>query len=318
MTTGLRVEPYHDSMAEDWDAFVWHESGNGTLWHTRRFLSYHPPERFQDASVLVYDGDLLVCVLPACRDGEGAFSHKGSTAGGPVVRGDWIRTRYLLRLAGALLEHYEGRLTTRLPESIFAPDALDPLLYVLGRDGRISVEMGVYRDLRQVDDLLAGVSRSRTRSNIRKALRDGLEIRLAETEDEYIAFHGLLAENLEKHGTEPTHSLEEMLTLRRLLSDRQLLLLGLDGERVVAGTWVQKATGRAWHTFYIAKDYDAGHGVMPAVLVEAMRVAKEAGADYLNFGICTEDGGLTANEGLFDFKESLGGTTVNRYTIRPG
>jgi hypothetical protein len=48
-----------------------------------------------------------------------------------------------------------------------------------------------------------------------------------------------------------------------------------------------------------------------------MSLARRGGAAFLNFGICTEDQGARMNLGLFDFKESLGGETVNRYLVDP-
>ena len=37
---------------EDWDRFVLN-SDNGTIFHTRKFLSYHPKTRFKEASIVV-------------------------------------------------------------------------------------------------------------------------------------------------------------------------------------------------------------------------------------------------------------------------
>jgi hypothetical protein len=37
----------------------------------------------------------------------------------------------------------------------------------------------------------------------------------------------------------------------------------------------------------------------------------------LNFGICIEDQGRVVNWGLFEFKEGLGGETMNRYLVLP-
>ena len=58
----LDIRPYAASDAEEWDDFVENRSGNGTLFQTRRFLSYHPEGRFEDRSVLVRSGGELVCV----------------------------------------------------------------------------------------------------------------------------------------------------------------------------------------------------------------------------------------------------------------
>ncbi len=50
----ITVSPYKASFQEDWDRFV-RQANNGTLFHLRQFLSYHPPGRFEDHS-LVFTG----------------------------------------------------------------------------------------------------------------------------------------------------------------------------------------------------------------------------------------------------------------------
>src|SRR3990167_8351947 len=84
----MDIVPFRPEQSEAWDAFV-EESRNGTLFHLRRFLAYHPPERFQDASLMVYDGTRLAAVLPAAEDVRNAkhrlLSHPGATLGGLVL-----------------------------------------------------------------------------------------------------------------------------------------------------------------------------------------------------------------------------------------
>jgi lipid II:glycine glycyltransferase (peptidoglycan interpeptide bridge formation enzyme) len=137
---------------------------------------------------------------------------------------------------------------------------------------------------------------------------------------EYKKFYNILEDNLAYHGVTPTHTLEEFLDLKDRLGSQQMLIAGYNkDEHLVSGTWIIKACKTAWHTLYIAKDYEkGGHAATPCVLYRAMVLAKQAGVPYLNFGICTEDKGQTMNLGLFDFKESFGGETINRYQLLAG
>ena len=38
--------------SDEWDDFV-DSSDNGTIFHKRTFLSYHPKDRFEDASLVI-------------------------------------------------------------------------------------------------------------------------------------------------------------------------------------------------------------------------------------------------------------------------
>ena len=69
-----------------WDDYVLKSPG-GTIFHTARFLSYHPAARFEFMNLAVGEGDDLVCVLPGGRvsTGEGSVfrSPVGASFGGP-------------------------------------------------------------------------------------------------------------------------------------------------------------------------------------------------------------------------------------------
>ena len=49
-----------------WDSFV-KNANNGTLFHLRKFLSYHPKGRFVDHSIEFYKKNTLYSVFPAAE-----------------------------------------------------------------------------------------------------------------------------------------------------------------------------------------------------------------------------------------------------------
>ncbi len=74
---------------EEWDNFV-DSSDNGTIFHKRLFLSYHPKGRFHDVSLVFKKNDQPFAVYPAAvieRDGKKIFvSHAGASYGGFVYK----------------------------------------------------------------------------------------------------------------------------------------------------------------------------------------------------------------------------------------
>ncbi|MDZ7413397.1 MAG: GNAT family N-acetyltransferase, partial [candidate division KSB1 bacterium] len=62
----MEITRYQDQHAEEWDRFVW-AANNGTIFHTRRFLSYHPPGRFEDHSLVFKKRGRVLALLPAVR-----------------------------------------------------------------------------------------------------------------------------------------------------------------------------------------------------------------------------------------------------------
>ena len=87
------VEIYRYTYSDQslWDDFV-PNANNGTLFHLRSFLSYHPYDRFVDHSLLVNKKGKLFSVFPAAEqeiDGNRYLvSHPGSSVGSFVVNED--------------------------------------------------------------------------------------------------------------------------------------------------------------------------------------------------------------------------------------
>ena len=82
------LHQYINQNESPWDKFVL-SSNNGTLFHLRKFLNYHPKDRFQDHSILIEKKQNLFSVLPAAElivDSKRILvSHPGSTVGSFVV-----------------------------------------------------------------------------------------------------------------------------------------------------------------------------------------------------------------------------------------
>lgn len=311
-----RIVEYDPEKQRVWDEFVRDESVNGTIFHTRNFLSYHPDERFIDQSIIVYHHERPVCVFPACDDEGVAFSHCGSSYGGPILAAEYYRIKKMVPILETIYEYYRGNLAMRIAPSIFGTPRNDPIVYFFSRVMNITCELGVCKNL-EVEDLIESMPRQSHRSAIRRNIDNDALVRTPNSRDEIETFYQILKSNLQNHNEEPTHTFKELLGLRKRLGDDQVLLLSFDvkGE-MDGGTWVFKASDQTWHTFYIAKDYSKGdYATTPFVLYHAMRRAREEGAAFLNFGICTTEKGKKINEGLFDFKESLGGETINRYIL---
>ena len=84
----FEIYRYTDSDQSLWDDFV-PNANNGTLFHLRSFLSYHPYDRFVDHSLLVNKKGKTFSVFPAAEqeiDGSRYLvSHPGSSVGSFVV-----------------------------------------------------------------------------------------------------------------------------------------------------------------------------------------------------------------------------------------
>ncbi len=84
------VIKYETSRKAEWNAFVDypldHRGGakNATFLFNRDFMEYHA-DRFEDYSLMVFEGEKLVALLAANKVDETLFSHQGLTYGGLVL-----------------------------------------------------------------------------------------------------------------------------------------------------------------------------------------------------------------------------------------
>lgn len=322
----LFIEPYRPEQQAEWDTFV-ASSRNGTIFHTQTFLSYHPPERFQDASVLIRDAKGRVrAVFPAAvtenaAGGRVLSSHAGSTYGGFVIDRDFDLKEAFL--AVRLIEDYARALEVQVVEIRHAEKIFH---LVPAEDVDFALEMAGFqlckRELSSAillegltPETIFDMAQSMHRRYTKKALRSGVKVRLS---DDYGSFHRLLTTNLAKrHETRPTHTREEMERIRQLLPGRVCLFAGFVDDEMAAGVWLLRCNAKATHTFYLAQDYRFQHlRPLRAVIHELICWHLGQSYRYLNLGISTENSGRVVNWGLFRFKESFGARGVIRTTYR--
>lgn len=315
----LELKRYTSKMEEEWDDFVW-QSRNGTIFHTQRFIGYHPPGRFEDCSLMFGYKSRLVAVLPAAiqaRDGKRILrSHPGTSYGGPVLAFE-VGTEQTIEILQMLvdfaqqnsLDAVEMRIAPRVYQR-YPSEELDLALAYLGFE-ITSVELSSAIQLSGGEESWWQLFRSDTARSIRKALEeDSLCVR---DSDDWARYWEILEENLRYHDVRPTHTLDEIQRLKRLFPQRIRLFASYLDDTITAGIVCFLCNDKAVHTFYHAQDYDyQRYRSLNLVIYRLMQWGYEQGYRYMNLGISTEDSGRVINPGLFRFKEGFGARGVVR------
>ncbi len=313
----LDIRPFDSQQSETWDAFV-QESYNGTLFHERRFLGYHPPERFTDASLMIFRDSRLLAVMPAARreaEGERVLaSHPGASFGGPVVRAgaSLKETDELVQAIIRWAEENEFKaIDITLPPAVYlkAPgNYLDFCLYKQGFRYR-KREMSSVVPLPGEEAAVLPMFSSQARRAVRKAQKSGVLIRL---DEDYAGFYRILERNLRlRHNVIPTHTLPELEQLVALYPDRIHLYAAYAGQRMIAGLVMFDATAQTTLAFYISHDQDfQQYRAVNLLFYEVFCRYVRAGYRYLDFGLFSVD--MEPNWGLARFKEGFGALGVFR------
>jgi hypothetical protein len=296
-----------------WDAFV-PQARNGTVFHMRKFLAYHPADRFQDHSLLFLDGEKLIAVLPAALKDNVLVSHPGASYGGFVLKPDVSVTEtgaiVDTLIAYAKEKKFAGISLLRLPPvSLHRQWSEDQLYWAYQRGFSLTrTEMDGAIDLSSLTpDMVMDSLTGKCRNMVRQAERAKITVKLT---NDFATYWPVLEG---RHGTKPTHTVEEILKLHALLPNHFRLLSAHAGKTMVGGIVLITINDRALYTLYMAQEYSAQKDhPMHLLLAEAMKLAIKEGKKVLHLGVSTEDGGKKVNEGLFFFKESFGCRPVRR------
>jgi len=265
----ISIQPFIETNFNDWDNFVL-TSNTGTLFHTRKFLSYHPPDHLEDTSLVFLKEDRQLALLPAAvriyNNARILSSHCGASYGGFVLKSP-LAVADAFRLVEGLLDYarshnFDGVELTPPPQ-IYLKRPNNYIDFALVKNDFIyrkrEISSVIPLDFR-VDDILATFSAASRRA-VRRALKLAVEVREC---DAYADFYQILKNNLKmRHNVSPTHTLEELHQLKALFPEKIKLFAAFAEEKMVAGVVMFICNPKVVLAFYIshAEDYQHFRGV---------------------------------------------------------
>lgn len=297
----MNVRRYRHADAELWNAFL-KSTKNATFLFNRNFMDYHA-DRFTDCSLLFFENDKLRALFPANWEKEErrVCSHRGLTYGGLLMAADVTAAEVLdmFRLLTAWYRKELGAVSLLYKPIpyIYAAYPAEEDLYALFRSGAVLCTRAV-SSVVPLDVPLA--MRTLRLRGAKKALQNDLYIDRLGDNDGYTlaAFWRVLEQVLKKyHQTKPVHTVKEMALLMERFPKEIKLYLVRHNKEVVAGC-VVFVTGKVAHIQYIASSDQGREWGALDLLFRHLITERYKGKDYLDFGISTEDGGRTLNEGL--------------------
>lgn len=304
----------------EWDEFV-EQSDNGTMFHTRRFLSYHPVGRFTDASAILKNENKITALFPAViieRNGLKILSsHSGASYGGFVHNSD-LNFKDAHILVESILDYAQSlncdAIQMTLNPIIYQKHVSNYLDFALVRNGFTYVkrEISSVVQLPKTQQEILPMYREEARRAIRKSQKLGVRIAECERFEEY---YTILSQNLKmRHGVSPTHTLDELLLLKRKFPTKIRLWGAFLDEKLIAGVCNFSANEKVVLAFYISHDEEyQEYRPVNTLFYEIMKQSSFEGFDYLDFGIFTVN--MEPNWGLARFKENFGSRGIFRDTF---
>lgn len=318
---GIQIKQFKNTLRPEWEEFV-SAANNGTIFHRQQFLDYHPKTRFENRHLMLYEENRLAAVIPALiKDEQGTctvISYGGASYGG-LVTAPGLGVAQIDRIAEAVTVHWakEGvkRILITQPPLIYLRQPHQYIDFSLARLGYkylkreitavIPLEFGS-------DDEIISSFRAETRTALRKSYKSGINVQTSDNVDE---FYHILERNLSsRHNVKPTHSLEELKKLKKLLPQDIIQFTSYLGGRAVAGITVFVCNPKVILAFYISHDQEfQEHRPVNSVYHQVIKWGWEKGFKYLDLGTFTLN--MQPNWGLGRFKENFGARGFLRDTL---
>lgn len=312
---------YDENIHVFWDDFV-KEANNGTIFHERKFLNYHPKGRFNDHSLIFMERNKTIALFPAVDvelDGKRILlSHRGSSYGGivqPVNQGVEKNVQMVKVLSNyAKSEGFDSIIMTLAPD-IYNRQLNNYLEFACFLEGYTYLKREISSVLKLEDNIDKNIAKFKSthRTAYRRGEKMGVKVR--ETDD-YEAFYSILKNNLKiRHGVNPTHSLEELKKLKTLYPERIHLYAAYIEENMIAGIVMFDTNDLVTLAFYISHDeaYQEYRGVN-VLFKEVIEDSIKRRFHYLDYGIFTVN--MEPNYGLARFKENFGSGGIFRDTLK--
>jgi hypothetical protein len=314
----IQVVPYSDDLKERWDQFVL-SSNNGTLFHLQQFFAYHPKGRFNWHHLLFLDKKEIVAVLPGAAMGTTFESPIGASYGSFVTKALGFTTALDLvdAFSDYCREHSFERTLLTPPPFIYQKTTSQNLDYALAYRGFSYDKHYISHSICLDSKDFLTTFQSTARRYIHKYLREqSLRVEIC---NDYEAFYPILIKNKARHGVKPTHTLDELLILKKLLPENLTLFLVYKANKPIAGSLMFACNSQVALCFYnmLLYEYEQ-YNPIHIVMYEVTKWAVERGFSWIDIGVSQDtkaENPMTPAMNLINFKEKFNAHGILRSTF---
>jgi len=308
----VKIERYKNEDKNEWNEFV-KKSKNANFLFYRDYMEYHS-ERFNDFSLLFYENEKLIGLLPANITDEILVSHGGLTYGG-IISDNKMTTTKMLEIFEVLKEYLISQRIKKLKYKaiphIYHTIPAEEDIYALFINNAKLVKSDVSTSIFSKEKLKFNELRKR---GVNKAIKNGLIVR---QNIDFNSYMEIVEKVLSaKYKTKPVHTSDEMKLLTEHFPENIKLFASFKEENMLAGVIIYESKNVA-HSQYIAcldegKDIGALDLVFDYLVNDYYKDKK-----IFDFGISTEKDGRYLNTGLISQKEMFGARAIiyNTYEI---
>lgn len=303
----VTVRRYGQKDKPAWDSFN-EKSKNHLFMFNRNYMDYHS-DRFKDHSLMFFDEESLIALLPMNEKDNTLFSHGGLTFGG-FITDNHMKQHIMNECFEELIQYARKNGFIKINYKVIPhfyhlqPAEEDKFALFLNGANLSSVDVSTVIDLAKPLKMPKG-----RKAQISRARREGVEIIELSDSDSFNQFLVLEERILSKrHDVHCVHTGSEMKMLHDCFPENIHLFAAMKEKKMIGGTIVYEYD-EVIHTQYMAADDEARKIGALDLAISYVIDKYQNSKRWLDFGISTEHGKVYLNEGLCAQKESFGGRT---------
>lgn len=309
----MEIKIYTEENKLEWDNFV-RDSKNGTFLICRDFMEYHS-NRFQDHSLLFYNNNKLLAVMPGHISDKNFCTHLGLTYGGLIMSTE-ISMLSVLNIFEHLIVTLRNQgikkiLYKSIPHIYHKLPAEEDLYALFRYKAKLSE-----RNISSTILLSEHIAYSRSRKNgLKKAEKELLYIKES---NDLETFWNILNNNLlAKYNKQAVHSLSEISYLKDKFPEEIRLYAAFDSEDKMLGGCLTFEMQQIVHAQYTAATAEGKQKGSIDLIINHIANSSRANKTYFDYGTSTESNGFLLNENLIYQKEGFGarGIVYDTYVI---
>lgn len=296
------VRRYHSDDVALWNAFV-SSAQNATFLFHRDFMEYHA-DRFQDYSLLVFEEEKLVSIIPANTTEDKVYSHNGLTYGGFVLN-QTVAENDFEKIYAAVVDFLKKADKKQL--------VIKEMLPFYSQNNTIDFRDFFNKNRVKITDRKMNlainfksdytISKSK-KKHYRRLQSAGLVVK-KEARFEVFWTKVLTPLLAEKYHTKPLHSLSEITFLQHKFPHNIEQYNLYQGEEILAGITIFKTQKAVKSQYGATTENGKKHRALDYLFIHLIEEFSKS-FDYFDMGTVDDNSELGYNEGLLNQKKELG------------
>jgi len=305
MVKMITITLYENQHRSAWNTFV-KRSKNGIFFFQREYMEYHS-DRFMDHSLLFFQDNKLIALLPANKQDTLLHSYGGLTFGG-IISDHKMKISLMLDIFDELKKYMRdnnfNRLIYKAIPSIYHTYPAEEDLYALFLNKAQLIRRDVSASINLHEKILYGKGR---KWSVKKSRSKNYDVVITNDFDSFMKIEEEMLAS--KYGVKPVHTHEELSLLQSLFPDNIKLFAIYEKNQILGGVVIFESTHVAHAQYIAATEKGKQEGVLDSIL-DYLIMHYYSHKRYFDFGISTEKEGRYLNKTLNQNKESFGARSL--------